>query len=464
MPFQVRRSIRCLRRSSWAPVWLAAAFLLFEIAACAQERRLAGTVLDSLGLPIAGATVEFQSAERSLSVTTEIEGTFEVPVSAPGFLVIRRPGFAPATVPVTAGDPADSFQVRLHPAPDIVRIVVTETGQQEERIPAVPSGQFVFSERQIDASGSQAVDDILRQAPGFSLFRRSSSLFANPTSQGVSMRGIGASGASRAAVLLDGVPLNDPFGGWVYFNQVPRAGIGSIQMSNGAASDVYGAGAMAGVINLTSRREEQSFGDAEISYGNRDTPFASFAGGIVTGPWTISLNGQAVRTHGYVLVPPDQRGLVDVRAGSGDLVASGEVAHRLGSRGRIFLGAASFGESKQNGTRVTNNDTRFTSFRAGADWEHPVAGAFSLRAYGSYEIFNQTFSAVAAGRNSETLTNRQRSPSQQVGFAGQWRRTFQARHGITAGSESRWVRGHSAETTFNVIAIPSVRSGISSIR
>ena len=161
---------------------------------------------------------------------------------------------------------------------------------------------------------------------------------------------------------------------------------------------------------------------------------------------------------------PDQRGLVDVRAGSGDLVASGEVAHRLGSRGRIFLGAASFGESKQNGTRVTNNDTRFTSFRAGADWEHPVAGAFSLRAYGSYEIFNQTFSAVAAGRNSETLTNRQRSPSQQVGFAGQWRRTFQARHGITAGSESRWVRGHSAETTFNVIAIPSVRSGISSIR
>jgi hypothetical protein len=41
----------------------------------------------------------------------------------------------------------------------------------------------------------------LRDVPGFSLFKRSSSLVANPTTQGISLRGIGSSGASRTLVL-----------------------------------------------------------------------------------------------------------------------------------------------------------------------------------------------------------------------------------------------------------------------
>ena len=62
---------------------------------------------------------------------------------------------------------------------------------------------------------------MLRQVPGFSLFRRTTSRAANPTTQGVSLRGLGASGASRALVLSDGFPLNDPFGGWVYWDRAP---------------------------------------------------------------------------------------------------------------------------------------------------------------------------------------------------------------------------------------------------
>ena len=81
--------------------------------------------------------------------------------------------------------------------------------------------------------GSMALDDMLRQVPGFSTYRRSSSLFANPTSQGVSLRGVGASATSRSSVLLDGIPLNDPFGGWVYWARVPEAAISSVEVANG---------------------------------------------------------------------------------------------------------------------------------------------------------------------------------------------------------------------------------------
>ncbi len=98
--------------------------------------------------------------------------------------------------------------------------VVTAT-RTEQQLKDVAANVTVYTKEDIEKSAAQTVDDFLRQLPGFSLFRRSSSLVAHPTTQGVSRRGIGPSGVSRTLVLLDGVPLNDPFGGWVYWSKVP---------------------------------------------------------------------------------------------------------------------------------------------------------------------------------------------------------------------------------------------------
>src|SRR5205085_2424855 len=79
---------------------------------------------------------------------------------------------------------------------------------------------------------------------------------ANPTSQGASLRGIGGSGASRALVLDDGVPLNDPFGGWIFWGRIPRASLDRIEVVRGGASDVYGSGAMGGVVQFIRRKDD----------------------------------------------------------------------------------------------------------------------------------------------------------------------------------------------------------------
>ena len=55
-----------------------------------------------------------------------------------------------------------------------------------------------------------STDRALKQATQAALFRRSSSLTANPTVQGLSFRAIAPSGAGRALVTLDGIPQNDP--------------------------------------------------------------------------------------------------------------------------------------------------------------------------------------------------------------------------------------------------------------
>lgn len=83
--------------------------------------------------------------------------------------------------------------------------------------------------------------------------RRTPGWAANPTAQGVSLRGLGASGASRALVLADGVPLSDPLGGWVYWNQIPRTELQAIEVAVGPESDLYGTDALGGAIQLLRR-------------------------------------------------------------------------------------------------------------------------------------------------------------------------------------------------------------------
>ena len=356
-----------------------------------------------------------------------------------GTLSISSPGFNTIRIDITKTNAP--LHIKLEPAGVIERILVTA---DDERIPTTPMSQFAISRRELDVSGALTIDDVLRQVPGFSLFRRSGSLSANPTSQGVSLRGVGANGASRAVVLVDGIPLNSPFGGWVYWNRLPRTSIENVQVYNGGTSDLYGSGALGGVINIRCTTTPATFLDFEASAGNETTGTTSVTAGKSFGRWGLMFSGQALHTDGYVLVPENQRGSVDTPAGTGDLAGSLLVSRTFGSQAHAFARLSSFGESRRNGTPVQLNDTRISSLDLGIDWKD-----FSARLYGSSENFNQNFSAVTPGRQSELLTNRQRNPSQQVGFAFQWRHSAGDHQQFTAGVEGRDVRGHSAETTFN---------------
>src|SRR4029077_1714094 len=141
----------------------------------------------------------------------------------------------------------------LMPATLLETVVVTAT-RTEQRLGDVPASVSVMTREEIQASPAVVADDVLRQIPTFSLFRRTSSLVAQPTTQGVSLRGIGPSGQSRTLVLLDGIPFNDPFGGWVYWTRVPLISVDRIEVTEDTASSLYGNYAMGGVINIVTSR------------------------------------------------------------------------------------------------------------------------------------------------------------------------------------------------------------------
>src|SRR5438477_7883516 len=163
---------------------------------------------------------------------------------------------------------------------DSITVTATRT---ETRLSDTPASIVVLDRAAIETSPATTIDDTLRQVPGFTLFRRSGSRSANPTSQGVSLRGIGASGASRALVLDDGIPLNDPFGGWIFWGRVPRAALNRVEVLRGGASDLYGNGAMSGVVQFIRRRDPSI--TIDTSAGSERTGEASLYLATESGEW-----------------------------------------------------------------------------------------------------------------------------------------------------------------------------------
>ena len=315
------------------------------------------------------------------------------------------------------------------PTPAAVDTITVTATRTETRVADTPASVVVLSSKTLQDAPSPAVDDALRQVAGFTLFRRSSSRVANPTAQGVTLRGVGASGASRALVLDDGVPLNDPFGGWVYWGRVPRLALDRAEVLRGGASDLYGSSAMGGVVQFV-RRKSPAF-TAEISGGSQETGTASlFAAGD-----RASVAIDLMRTGGYVLVRPAERGSVDVPATSEH--ASFDATLRGAG---AFVRASYYDESRDNGTPLQGNDTTIRQLAAGFD-----RGPLTLRAFASDQDYHQTFSAVAPDRGSERLTVEQRVPSRGAGATAQWAATLGDRHVVIAGTEYRYARGRSDE-------------------
>ena len=433
------------------------ALALAPPAGAAQETRgpsvrVRVVVLDATGAPVPRAELTLSAGGRRRSATAGDDGSFTfadvratagtVAAAAGGFERRGQSWSAPA-----AGGVAEVVLV-LAPAPLDERVSVTAT-RTETPLGETAASVRVLSSETLRATAAATLDDALRQVPGFQLFRRTGGRAANPTAQGVSLRGVGASGASRALVLADGVPLNDPFGGWVQWGRVPRESVGRVEVLRGGASNLYGSAALGGVVQIVTRRiEERPALALEASYGNARTLDASLFAGARRGRWGASLAAERFHTGGYLLIARDERGAADTPAASRYTSLGATLERELKDGLSVFARGSLFGEARDNGTRLQRNRTHLRQLVLGAELAGTRAGSFTFRAHASSQVYDQTFSAVSADRESETLTRAQRVPAQAAGASSQWSRSFGARHALVAGFEAREVRGASDELVF----------------
>lgn len=193
-------------------------------------------------------------------------------------------------------------------------IVVTGRGLAET--PATPAYDTIEIDRETLAqAASGRLEDTLANVAGFQQFRRSDSRSSNPSAQGVTLRALGGNATSRALVLLDGVPMADPFFGYIPLSAIDPGQLARIRVTRGGGSSAFGAGAVAGTIELESADAAQ-LGLVNASALVNDRGETELTGSLAPqlGSGFAVLGGRWDRGEGFWTAPVAQRVPASVRA------------------------------------------------------------------------------------------------------------------------------------------------------
>lgn len=206
------------------------------------------------------------------------------------------------------------------PSPDDIREEIVVIGGELPLPPGTPAyGSVVIGRDRLTSEASGRVENVLRDVAGFQQFRRSDSRSANPTAQGVTLRALGGNASSRALVLLDGVPIADPFFGHIPFTAIVGDRLSALRVTRGGGAGAFGAGAVAGTIELVSAtRRDLPVVDGSEFYGSNDAQEVSASLSPNLGGGFATLSGRFERGDGFFTTPPSQRVPASARAGYRD--------------------------------------------------------------------------------------------------------------------------------------------------
>jgi outer membrane receptor protein involved in Fe transport len=424
-----------------------AASSLTALAVSAQSA-ITVTVEDKGGAALAGATAT-DSAGHLLGQSDE-SGKLTVSCAAPCAVRIAARNFE-----ILAVQLSDGAVVELNPAADTEQVTVTAY-RTPLGVLESPVTTRVLTQTNLNTSAAITLDGKLRQLPGVELFRRSSSLVANPSSQGLSLRALGSTAASRTLLTEDDVPLNDPFAGWIHWQEQPELSIQRIELVRGGASDLYGSSAIGGVVDVVPVRPTADQVQLRSSYGAENTYDDSLLAATKRGPWGLLAAGGVIGTDGYIQEAPSQRGPIDqpsdVHSQNGLVLAE----HDQGPL-RLFVRTSAYNDARNNGTPDQTNAARLWRYATGADWQGPHNGVLGTRVYGSTAHFRQVFSEIlntptaadpsCSYRCSESPTDFSHSPENELGAVAHWTQPLGAGLVLLAGADTHDVRVWDREQT-----------------
>jgi len=194
---------------------------------------------------------------------------------------------------------------KTEPEPTLEPVVVTAT-RSERSLSDVPASVSVISKEDIALTPAQSVDEVMRSVGmEMSLI---SSYQSHPTSNMVSMRGLKSGVTSHALVMVDGVPINDSFSGFVQWNRVPLENIDRIEVVRGGGATLWGTYALGGVVNILTRAPAKQALEVEGGYGTYGTYRVNAYGAVApTETTAFSIEASRWGTNGFNQVAPQWR-------------------------------------------------------------------------------------------------------------------------------------------------------------
>jgi outer membrane receptor for ferrienterochelin and colicins len=236
------------------------AIAVLPISLAAQAARVDVTVYRDQNVPVAGARVRL----GTLETRSDSAGHASFGVDLGSYpLEVTQEGYQPASrTVVVRGDAA--FIVRLrameeeeeHDAGELEAVVVTAT-RSEQRIEDAPVRVEVLAREEVEEKMMMTPGDVAM------MLNETSGLRVQTTSPSLGGAGVRVQGlrGRYTQILSDGLPLYGGQSGALGLLQIPPMDLGQVEVIKGAASALYGASALGGVVNLVSRRPA---GDREL--------------------------------------------------------------------------------------------------------------------------------------------------------------------------------------------------------
>ncbi|MEJ7927879.1 TonB-dependent receptor [Sphingobium sp. AN641] len=329
-------------------------------------------------------------------------------------------------------------------AGDAAQIIVTGEALPQP-LGARAYGTVLIDRGRLTNSASGRIETVLADVAGFQQFRRSDSRSANPSAQGATLRALGGNASSRTLVLLDGIPMADPFFGYIPFSALVPERLSSIRVTRGGGGGAFGAGAVAGTIELASAtRDALPLFDASAFVGSRNAGELSASVSPDIGGGHVSLSGRWDRGEGFHTTPRDQRVAATVPAAyDGWSVALRGVAPmgaqtELQFRGLVFrdyrtlrfAGADSASQGQDVSIRLISRGA----------WQVDALAYLQARNFSNIVISSSTFRKSLDQRNT---------PSTGIGGKFELRPPVGGRHLLRLGADLRLASGDMYEDAYN---------------
>lgn len=323
--------------------------------------------------------------------------------------------------------------------------VIVVTGRGLEQTPATPAYDVIELDRDKIVSGASGrIEDVLMSVAGFQQFRRSDSRSSNPSAQGVTLRALGGNATSRAQVLLDAVPLSDPFFGYIPLSAIAPERLASIRVTRGGGTGPFGAGALAGAIELESAGAETlgAFSGQALINDRAETELSATVAPRIGDGFAV-VSGRWDRGKGFFTTPEAQRVAATVRAKFESWSASARLVQPLGRDLELQLSGLAFDD--QRVLRFAGAETTSEGQDVSARLVSRGRWQVDVLAYGQWRNFTNV--VMSSSLFTKTLDQKD-TPSSGLGGKFEIRPPLGARHTLRLGADFRRFEGDLAEDRF----------------
>ena len=341
------------------------------------------------------------------------------------------------TVAANAQEKRDSATVT-----PLQEVVVSAT-RSEQRVESLPSPVYVVGAAAIRSTPSGSVPDLLRSVPGFTLRDYQAGVISGPSQSMMTVRGLGGSSAGRVLVLLDGLPIGDPFSGWIDWGRIPLPMLASAEMIRGGGSIIWGSRALGGVVNLRTLEPLRNEVTLIAEGGSFGTSHGAGAATFKSGKLSGLVAGDYLDTDGFILTPRNQAGPVDKPQATRNGVVAGKLTYDMTPALQGWISGSLFqGGDQPWGVR---DDQKFNEGRAGLRWLRQSGGIVTLSAFANDRLARSKSYSVNSDRSVETPQRFGRSPASSRGVFLQSTQLVAHRHEVTSGADVTIAEGSFSE-------------------